>query len=197
MNNWLRIRTGTILTPVMQQVIDAFEPHFRDSQHIAYVTSGKRSPEDQLNIIKKYAHLNSVDIEFPNIMTAKLNEQITFVHQMRYSWQPAWSRLLQNGIMINPPLDATNLFAYEHPIKGHIMIGTMIKASEHFCTGDVHPFDVGGSTNSIRDELVIVKEIFDEGKIKEFIGYLAEHGNNSIHCRCKELKSDESGLELT
>ena len=183
----LNVRPGVVLTGVMIPVIEALDPWFVLAKKYAEVTSGKRDPEEQLDIIKRYAKTKNVDREFPDIITAKLEGRVRYGKEDAevYSWVMAWSRLLQEGVMISPPITAACLFDYEHPTKGLIKAGTVKQASEHFCQTNVHPFDVGGGGSGINDKLDLIQKAHASGTIPGFVDFLVEHENNAIHIRCR------------
>lgn len=183
---YLIVKQSVQLTEIMIPVIKVIDQLFEREKHIAYVTSGKRDPDGQLNIIKNYAHLNNIDKEFPEILSIHLHDKIRFGGLDVYSWQPAWSRLLEMGVIISPPISAVALFPYYHPKNPTVnKQNTLIRSSEHVCEGDIHPFDIGGATNGIRDELNIIEK--SKLKIPGMVDYLVERNNNCIHVRCRKV----------
>ena len=137
LNKNLIVRPTVTLTEIIDPVIAALDPFF-EGRH-AYVTSGLRTKDDQLAIIKTYAALKGVAKEFPSISTATLDGKTMFEGHAVFAWQPAWSRLLNRGVIINPPIAAAPLFDY---IRGGVnKKGVIIMPSPHM-RGTA--FDIGG-----------------------------------------------------
>jgi hypothetical protein len=172
-----------VITDVMVDSIRALDPCYAAHNAHAYVTSGLRDQEHQLTIIKNYAHLKALDSEFPNILKIGLHDELNFNGEIVFSWQVPWSRLLEMGEMISPPISAKCLFDYKHPTKGWIKAGTIRTASEHFCDTDVHPFDIGGGSD-LKTSIIIVTEARQMGLLPEVIEAFIEHENNALHIRC-------------
>lgn len=190
-NKWLTLKPGAtvVLTTIMEPVICLLDPWFEKFNHHAFVTSGKRTVEEQLDTVKKYARLHNVDVEFPNILKAELNAKQQLAGKSVYQWQPAWSRLLNMGVIIAPPIDAECLFDYYHPNHPGInKKGLVIKASEHYCTTDVNPFDIGGAADGVNNEKVIVAAALNSKEIPGMIDYLIERNNNCVHVRCRKVE---------
>lgn len=179
-----------IITSITEPVICELDSWFERYGIKAFVTSILRDPEHQLNIIKGLARDNRVDQEFPNILTAKLTGQFEWEgSELVYEWQPAWSRLLNMGVIVNPPMPAETLFDYNRrdkssgDLKVHKPAGTRIGTSPHF-KGTA--FDVGGGANrKIAEELEPIEAAFKSGTVKGFKGFLPEHDNNAVHCDCE------------
>lgn len=132
------------------------------------VTSGVRVPEDQLRIIKKYLVAKGLDVKYAVAMSCKMEDKITHEGKIVYAWQPAWSKLLNLGVIINPPLPAEVLEDYLR--SGVNKKGTIIQQSPH-TRG--RAFDISGL-----DSLTIVKRLKEDGMIRN---YLVERENNCIH----------------
>lgn len=182
-NKFLRVRPDVVLTEITEPVVCALDPFFGEKEHYGWVTSGKRDVEKQLAIIKNYAHLKTVDKEFPDVLGVGLYDKVTYgPKEMEvFAWQPAWSRLLQDGVMISPPITCAALFDYVHPTKGLITAGTVRPASEHFCEGPIHCFDIGGASG-LKEEIIIVTGA--KQQIPAIVDFLIEHENDALHIRC-------------
>jgi hypothetical protein len=129
------------------------------------VTSGIRSPEDSLRIIRTYLKSKGLSLKYPEAMTCAIDEKKP---DGTYVWQKAWSNLLNIGVIINPPLPAACLMDY---IRGGInKIGKVISQSPHIRGTAI---DISGT-----DSEVIVKRLVEDGMIR---GYLVERENNCIH----------------
>lgn len=124
------------------------------------VTSGVRTPEDSLRIIRTYLKSNDLARIYPDAMTCGLREFD--------KWQMAWSHLLSIGVIINPPLPAHCLMDYMR--NGVNKKGQIIGQSPHI-KGTA--LDLSGI-----DSEVIVKRLVEDKIIR---GYLLERANNCIH----------------
>lgn len=177
-NRWLIVRPGVELTDTIDPVIRALDEHF-DGRH-AYVTSGLRTKEHQLEIIKTYAKLKGVAREFPAVLTATLDAKTFFDGHAVFAWQPAWSRLLERGVIINPPVAASPLFDYAR--GGKNLKGAVIMPSPHI-RGTA--FDIGGGADGIEDEREIIA--LAVGKVAGLVRVLPERENNAIHIDCVKV----------
>jgi hypothetical protein len=130
------------------------------------VTSGVRSPEDSLRIIRTYLKSKDLARHYPDAMTCKIDAKLSNGY---YVWQMAWSHLLNTGVIINPPLPAACLMDY---VRGGVnKKGQVIGQSPHI-RGTA--FDISGT-----DSHTIVKRLVEDKMIR---GYLLERENNCIHC---------------
>jgi hypothetical protein len=185
---WLMVRDSVILTPIITPVILGMDLEFAEAKQTGIVTSGKRDPMKQLRIIQDYAIANHIDGEFPLIKSTSmvLTARVIFGTQTVYWWQPAWSRLLNLGIIINPPLRAAQLFDQFRDGKYYSLAGTMIDPSEHF---DGTCFDVGDGLDedhTIEGELVVVRAALVK-KLPGLKSITVERKQNCIHCVCEEV----------
>jgi len=171
-NKNLIVRHHVVLNDNLDMVIAALDPYFEGTK--GYVTSGIRTKEDQLDIICKYALLKGIDHEFPAILLSRVDSHTMFQGKSVYSWQGAWSRLLNRGIIINPPLPAAPLFDY-YSGSGNKK-GILIGQSPHM-RGTA--FDIGGGSNGIDDELKVLRIAIPE--IPKIRNIKVERDNNAIH----------------
>ena len=180
-NVFLKVLPTVRLTPIIDPIICALEPWFAKADFHATVTSGLRDPQSQLLIIRNYCVKHGVDKEFPRILTCAVGSKFMFENDSVFEWQPAWSRLLNIGLIINPPFQARALFDYVR--DGVNKKGVIINSSPHF---HGTAFDIGGGTGKpdVSDELAVVKEAFDSGTIQNWKGYLVERDNNCVHNDC-------------
>src|SRR5689334_18648252 len=114
-NKWLTVgvKSGVRLTGIIEPVIVALDPYFKDANLKASVTSGERTSGDQLTIIRKYSVKYGVDKEFPEILTCGVIDKIDYGNGKKiFTWQRAWSKLLNINIIVNPPCPAACLFDY-------------------------------------------------------------------------------------
>lgn len=186
-NKFLTVKEGVVLTPIIEPVIVALDKYFEAANQKAYVSSGLRNPLSQLNTIRKYIRLKGLDLKYPVAMACMVEERIDWGGRNLYAWQPAWSKLLNLGVIINPPMRAEVLFDYFHPQDPKTnRKGRMINPSPHF-RGTA--FDIGGrmgDDSTIKDELPIVMKAFKEG-VKGMVNVLPEHNNNCIHVDVKKI----------
>jgi hypothetical protein len=174
-NKNLIVRPGVDLTDTIDPVISALDPYFEG--RLAYVTSGLRTKEHQLDIIKQYAKLKGIAKEFPAVLSATLDAKTFFEGHAVFAWQPAWSRLLERGVIINPPVAASPLFDYVR--NGKNLKGVVIMPSPHM-RGTA--FDIGGGSDGVEDERLIIALAI--GKVAGLSGVLVERENNAIHVNC-------------
>jgi hypothetical protein len=183
----LLLRPKVVLTASIAPVIAGLDAYFAKANVTAYVTSGLRDAEDQLRIIRQYLRKLNLDPKYPVGMTCHVDERIRwtgegFQHIEVYAWQPAWSRLLKEGIIINPPRTALCLSDYYR--NGVNRKGVVISPSPHF---NGTAFDIGGGADGIdgaaSNELAIVEQAFKD-RLPGMRGYLAERNNNCVHVDC-------------
>lgn len=174
-NKHLIVRPGVVLTEMIDRAISALDEWFDGT--LAYVTSGLRTKEDQLVIIRRYAQQTGVHREFPAILTASVDARLMYKDKSMYAWRPAWSRLLERGIIINPPIAAAPLFDYWK--GGKNLKGVTIMPSPHF-RGTA--FDIGGGADGVDEEAAILSEAIKE--VKLIRSFLVERQNNCLHVDC-------------
>lgn len=180
-NTHLIVKTGVRLTDDIVPVIVAMDEYFKEANLTAYVTSGERNSQDQLDIIRMYTKRYAVDEEFPEIKTCNVSQKIDFGEGKKiFTWQRAWSRLLNKNIIVNPPFPATVLFDYFR--NGVNKKGQEIGYSPHYYG---KAFDIGGGIDhDIVNELAVVEKAVKEKKIPGMKGFLAERNNNCVHIDC-------------
>lgn len=171
------IRPGVVTTPTIIDTLDAIAPFAFGT--VLDVTSGLRTPEQQLAIIGKYAAFNGTF--FPEYEPGNVHDKVLVPDAGRelYRWQRTWSRLLLLGIIVNPPLAAEVLEDYIR--DGVNKKGELIQGSPHY-TG--HAFDLSGGRNGVN--MQELKTILHGAKeagapIRRF---LVERQNNAIHVDC-------------
>lgn len=186
-NKNLIVKPSVRLTPHITPVIALLDAEFKAAGFIAYVTSGQRTSGDQLNTIIQYCVRYGVDKEFPEIMECTAEEKNS---EGLFVWQKAWSRLLNIGVIINPPYPAKVLFDYVRDIlvggvwKKTNKKGMIIGHSPHYFG---LAFDIGGGTDhDIANELAVVKKAYEK-KLPGLKGYLPERKNNCVHCDCLKV----------
>lgn len=180
-NQFLKVKAGVVLTPIIEPVICALEIYFREANLKAIVTSGLRDAHDQLRIVKKYLIAKGLDKQYPEAMTCKHPTEKAGKY---YTWQLAWSHLLNVGVIINPPLAAECLMDYIR--NGKNKKGQVINQTPH---ANGVCFDIGGAGGedaTIKDELVVMRTAM-AAQVKGLINILPEHNNNAIHCDCVRI----------
>jgi len=180
-NKWLTVgkNSGVRLTPIIEPVIIALDSYFEKANVKARVTSGERTSGDQLAIIRKYCEAYGVDQEFPEILTCQVLDKIDLGEAGKiFKWQRAWSRLLNKGIIVNPPAPAKCLFDYIR--DGVNKKGNEIGLSPHYYG---KAFDIsGGVDHDPTNELAVIQSAM--GKVKGLKGYLLERKQNCLHVDC-------------
>lgn len=179
-NEFLIVDDDVKLTPVIIPVICGADKIFKREGLKSRVTSGLRTSRDQLDTIVKYCKRYNIDAEFPEILTCGINDKIDFGQSGKiYTWARAWSKLLEIGVIINPPFPAKCLFDYWR--DGRNKKGQMIGHSPHYYG---NAFDNGGGLDhDITNELVCW-EIAKREKLPGFKFALPERKNNCVHIDC-------------
>lgn len=179
-NKFLLINEGVILNELLDLVSAGLDKFFEQEKLTAYVTSGKRNPEDQLRIIKKYVKRKNIQDEF--IENAVLHSQVTWNNKIIYSWQLAWSKLLNAGVLINPPIRAEVLLDYVK--SGVNKKGIFMNPSVHFLGTAL---DIGGGSNSIGDETAVVQKAIASKEIPQIVSIVPERENNCLHINVRSI----------
>lgn len=168
------IRPGVRTTDVIMQVIEDLDPFTGDL--ILDITSGVRTPDEQLSIIGKYAAVQGVS--FPEYEAGNLYEKVLVPYREKdvYRWQRVWSALLNRGIIINPPLAAEVLDDYFR--DGVNRLGQTIPGSPHY---GGKAFDISGRPGLEKIVGVLATAKLAGVGIK---GWLVERNNNAVHVDC-------------
>jgi uncharacterized protein YcbK (DUF882 family) len=81
----------------MRQVLGALEPYMRRAGLRVSVTSGYRTPQHQLDIIRRAAMARGLQRKYPSIVNATVEDV--------ESWRDAWDELLhRHKFAVNPPV---------------------------------------------------------------------------------------------
>jgi len=174
-NKFLLIKQSVVLTEHIDPVIFALDEHFKQANLIAYVTSGLRDSESQLRIIKTEITRRGLAKDYQDVWEP-LTYKIMYEGNEVYGWQPAWSKLLNLGFVVNPPLPARCLMDYYRPGSTENKKGFIIGASPH-TTGTA--FDIGGNIDGIANETKVIKGAI--GNVKGLKGCLPERNQNCLH----------------
>jgi peptidoglycan hydrolase-like protein with peptidoglycan-binding domain len=95
---FITIRSGVRLMPEVARVVRELDGEFRAASLRVVLTSGFRTPEDQLRIIREQAIRRGLHEKYPQIQTATVDNV--------ESWLDAWDELLHRaGYIVNPPRD--------------------------------------------------------------------------------------------
>jgi len=173
-NKFLIVKPSVRLTRHIIPVIIGLDAYFEKANLKATVTSGQRTSGDQLAVIRQYAVRHNVHTEFPEVLTCIAEEKNP---DGTYMWQRAWSRLLNLGIIINPPYPAVAMFDYWRGTVNRK--GAIIGHSPHFAG---LAFDIGGGIDhDISNEIPIVAKAL-AAHLPGLKGYLPERKNNCVHC---------------
>ena len=176
-NKFLTVRKGVVLTENIDPVIAALDIYFQNANLKAVVTSGFRSPEDQLRIIRSAVINHRLADEFPGVFD-DIGKKVQYGGEEIYSRQLGWSKLLNPNFIVNPPYDAKVLFDYVRPGSKENKKGKMIYQSPH-TRGTA--FDIGGGPDGLDNELAVIKA----ANVKGLKGYLLERNNNCLHVDCR------------
>jgi hypothetical protein len=177
-NKWLTVAKNVILTDNIDRVIAELDPFFESEKYKSRVTSGLRTPEDQLRIIRSAVITHRLADEYSGVFD-DIEKKVQYGGEEIYSWQLGWSKLLNLGFIVNPPYNAKVLLDYVRPGSTENKKGKMIYQSPH-TRGTA--FDIGGGPDGLDKELEIVKSAKD--KIRGLRGYLLERNNNCLHVDC-------------
>lgn len=184
-NKFLKLKDGVILTPVIEPVIIALDPYFEKANCPARVTSGLRTADDQLRIIRNELVKRKLDAKYPDAISKGLNDKIVVLGQTVYAWQWGWSALLNVGFIVNPPISSICLMDY---ISGGVnRKGKLINTSPHIAG---LAFNVGGGpdgiSGTVTNELAVIQKALND-KLKGLKSFLAERNNNAVHVNCYKV----------
>jgi hypothetical protein len=92
----LVVRPTAVLTPEIEFILDELDGFLRADKMIAQVTSGVRTAEQQLALIKKRSVAYGLHSKYPSILVATVDDTD--------SWHDAWDELLNvKKFIVNPP----------------------------------------------------------------------------------------------
>lgn len=103
----LNIEDGVITNPAIDNVLANLDNFLVNSDKWSdfpiWISSGVRTPQSQLALIKSYAIKKG--LELPDLLTMD-------------NFIPVWSKLLNVGIIINPPIDSHCIYDYWKLVNG-------------------------------------------------------------------------------
>lgn len=175
MGQFLTIAPGVILTPIITPVIEGLDKYCAAAGFHATVTSGLRDAEKQLNVIREYLTTKGLLLKYSDYYKWKATDIVNG----QYVWQMAWSDLLHNGVIINPPIAAVCLMDSLRA-DGTNRRGSIIHETPH---SHGTAFNIGGIAI-----LPIVQKALAE-KMPGLLDFLVERENNAIHIDCHSINS--------
>ena len=170
-------------SPAIQRSLELLDPYFHGEQ--SWISSGLRTEHDQLTIILGKLTQHKLDDQFDELkkyLGSDLNLLVDVDGFSYYWWQRAWSKLLNIGEIVNPPIPAKVLFDYIRPGSTENRKGQIIGMSQH-----QHglAFDIEGN-GRLMEKAKLVMAANQEGKC--FLhSYLVERKNNAIHCDVEQV----------
>lgn len=192
---WLFLSPGVELTATTKRSIEALDPYFDGEPSV--VTSALRTTVNQLGVIAQKVERHGIAKDFTEWRQG-ISEKWTVGQKinlsgvgMVYWWQPAWSKLLNIGDVVNPPLPACVLMDYWRPgdphDDAHNKNGQEIGVSNHMRGGS---YDIGGGEKkNLIEKAKRVMQAKQEGKA--FISsYLIEHINNAVHVDADPIQGE-------
>jgi len=174
-NKWLIVGKYVQLTEHIDPVIADLDPFFEQAGLKAVVTSGLRKSEDQLRIIRTELTRRGLAGEYQEAFQP-ITDHIQWEFMEVYAWQPAWSKLLNLGFIVNPPITAKVLMDYYRPGSDMNKKGQVIGQSPHT---HGRAFDIGGGPDGLGNELRVIESAM--GKVKGLKGFLLERNQNCLH----------------
>ena len=176
---YLQYREPIHKTPAITRAAECIDPFFKDCP--SEITSGWRYPIEQLQIIMQKAARHEIIELFPEYKLAigAGVEHMVFVPELNekcYWWQRVWSKLLNIGDIVNPPVTAEAIFDYYRPGSLENKRGKMIPISRH---QRGLALDIGGGKDLLaRAQRVMEAKQSGNCFIHDF---LIERINNAIH----------------
>lgn len=179
-NKFLKVNSNVILNPLLEKVVVELDKYFEQANLKAVVTSGVRTPDDQLRIIRQFLVDKKLSTKYPEAFQGDVNSKLP---NGEYSWQMGWSALLNAGIIINPPLRAMLLMNYFNS-AGKNRKGEYFNQTAH-ASGVC--LDIGGGGNGLNDELAVIETA--KSDIDEIVDWVVERNNNCLHLNLKKITS--------
>jgi hypothetical protein len=167
----LTIRDNVKLNGPLSKVVWDLAPYAGNV--LIDITSGLREPLDQLHLIGWYAIQK--EVKYPEFDVHNLYDKITLGDGIEvYTWQRTWSRLLHQGVIINPPFAAVCLEDSYRPDHTNRK-GQVIQGSPH---SHGTAFDISGA-HGIEPVVLVLEQAKAAGvAIKN---WLVERENNCVH----------------
>lgn len=179
-NKFLKVNSNVVLNELIEKVVVELDKHFEKANIKAVVTSGVRTADDQLRIIRQYLNSEKLAVNYPEALSGNATDKLP---DGNYIWQMGWSALLNAGIIINPPLRAILLMDYFNA-AGKNRKGDYFNQTQHANGVCV---DLGGGKNGLNDEIAVVSSA--KAEIPEIIDWVIERNNNCLHLNLKKITS--------
>lgn len=131
-------------TPAITRAVDLIDPFF--DGELSIITSGLRTPQEQVELIISKMQKHGIYADFPEVdlhRGSDVGSSLEIEDSLLFWWQRGWSKLLQIGEIINPPIACMCLYDYFRPNKEN-MKGKVIQESPH---SHGIAFDIGGGDN--------------------------------------------------
>ena len=177
-NKFLKVDPKVVLNTLIEKVVIALDAYFEKANLKAVVTSGVRTSEDQLRIIRQFLTSKKLNIKYPEAMSGLVTDKLA---DGNYIWQMGWSALLNCGIIINPPLKAKLLLDYFNA-SGKNRNGDVFEKTIH---SNGLAVDIGGGSDGLNNEVAVVEKAKKE--IPEIVSWVIERSNNCLHLNLKEI----------
>jgi len=181
--SWLTYRENVKKTPAIVRTVELLDPYFEGLS--AEVTSGLRTPEDQIRIIAEKMKRHGIYSDFPEFdlhLNSAPEFGVEIDDEVLYFWQRGWSKCLNIGDIVNPPLPARCVFDYFRPGNPENKKGQTIGISPH---QRGLAFDLSGGSN-LMEVCKRVMKAYQKGDC--FItDYLQERINNAAHVGVKQI----------
>lgn len=176
---------GVKLTPAITRTAELLDPYFEGEP--SWITSGLRTPIDQLQVILKKMLQHNLEDEFPEVKTSlgagiEYKIYIPEFNQELYWWARIWSKLLSLGDIVNPPIPTEVLFDYFRPGSLTNKKGEIISISPHMRG---LALDIGGGKSLIEKAKRVMKAK-QEGSCF-ILNFLVEHINNAVHVDVQQI----------
>lgn len=175
-NKFLKVKDGVVLDEFLDGIAVKLDKEFELAGLKATLTSGIRTPEDQLRIIRQYLKQENLHVKYSEAMSCNVNDKD---QHGNYKWQMAWSNLLNVGVIINPPLRAKLLMNYFNS-AGVNRNGDVFEQTAH---ASKKCLDIGGAGNGINDEMAVLEKA--KTNIPEIVSLVPERKNNCAHINLK------------
>lgn len=174
-------KDGVKKTPAIVRTAELLYPHFEDEPSI--ITSGLRTREEQLELIIQKLIQHGKDKEFPEFVVGQPIDKpvhLDDINRDLFWWARGWSRLLNIGEIINPPIPTEVMFDYI--VAGHNKKGEIIQISNHMRG---LALDIGGGDNLLQKSKCI-NEAIKAGNC--FItNWRIEGVNNCVHVDVRQI----------
>jgi hypothetical protein len=180
-NEYLKVQSNVVLDDFLDGVLVKLEKKCKEKNVRMICTSGIRTEEDQLRIIRNELKKRKLDVKYPEAMSGAASETIQLNGETVYKWQMGWSALLNVNFIVNPPLKAKVLMNYINA-SGVNRKGSYIEPSIHF---KKLALDFGGGANGINDETAFIQEVMPD--IPEIVSIVPERNNNCVHINLRHI----------